>query len=105
MSLSPETRESLIVGVSIVLLTPALSYTLYVLAWCAEGVLRQRIREERTRLAAFESPEAEAEPEGTGDDAGSASPGEATGAPCEGSKHHRSTSADEASGEPPFAGE
>ena len=101
MSLSPETRDSLIVGVSIVLLTPALSYTLYVLAWCAEGVLRQRIREERTRLAAFESPEAEAEPEGTGDDVAWRS----HRGPCEGSKHHRSTSADEASGEPPFAGE
>lgn len=104
MNLSPEARDSLIVGVSIVALLPTFSYTLGTLAWCAEGVLRQRDREARARLTVCESP-VEAEPEGTGDDAGSTSLGSATGAPGEGPEDPRSTSADEASGAPPRAGE
>ena len=104
MSLSPDARDSLIVGVSIVALWPAFSYTLDTLAWCVEGVLWQRDREARARLTVCESP-VEAEPEGTCDDAGSAWLGSATGAPGEGPEDPRSTSADEASGAPPRAGE
>ncbi|AEM88868.1 hypothetical protein [Streptomyces violaceusniger] len=109
MSLSPETRDSVIVGVSMAVLFLVANYTISTLARCAEGVLLQRHREERERLAASESPAVEAEPEGTGDDPGedpsSPSPGTATGTPLEGSENPRSTTPRKGSAGPPPAGE